>query len=217
MSYTVKVPGSCGELAQGYLNNSNFLISCPIDIYSEVTVEINKENDEIIKNIRLWDHRPLLTTYNQIQTLRQYYDFQNIDVDRYNIGGDYRQVMLGAREMNQDLLSGQAQTWINKKLKYTHGYGVTMSPVNMVTSEGLPEFFMSDIPTQVNVDIPLENAAIYYGEKTDEYVIANTDSTEFHYPQGDDNVYINYDGTGGVLAGSFIKKAVLRCGLRVVR
>ncbi len=173
-----------------------------------LTYEDLQENDEIIKNIRLWDHRPLLTTYNQIQTLRQYYDFQNIDVDRYNIDGDYRQVMLGAREMNQALLSGQAQTWINKKLKYTHGYGVTMSPVNMVTEEGLPEFFMKDIPTKVNVNIPLDNAAIYYGEKTDEYVIANTDSTEFHYPQGDENVYINYDGTGGVLMGNFIKKAV---------
>src|SRR6056297_345161 len=186
----------------------NDIQTTDFDVEDGLTYEDLQENDEIVKNIRLWDHRPLLTTYNQIQTLRQYYDFQNIDVDRYNIGGDYRQVMLGAREMNQDLLSGQAQTWINKKLKYTHGYGVTMSPVNMVTSEGLPEFFMSDIPTQVNVDIPLENAAIYYGEKTDEYVIANTDSTEFHYPQGDDNVYINYDGTGGVLAGSFIKKAV---------
>ncbi|HMA59795.1 MAG TPA: UPF0182 family protein [Halanaerobiales bacterium] len=186
----------------------NDIQTTDFEVEDGLTYEDLQENDEIVKNIRLWDHRPLLTTYNQIQTLRQYYDFQNIDVDRYNIGGDYRQVMLGAREMNQDLLSGQAQTWINKKLKYTHGYGVTMSPVNMVTSEGLPEFFMSDIPTQVNVDIPLENAAIYYGEKTDEYVIANTDSTEFHYPQGDDNVYINYDGTGGVLAGSFIKKAV---------
>jgi len=186
----------------------NDIQTTDFEVEDGLTYEDLQENDEIVKNIRLWDHRPLLTTYNQIQTLRQYYDFQNIDVDRYNIGGDYRQVMLGAREMNQDLLSGQAQTWINKKLKYTHGYGVTMSPVNMVTSEGLPEFFMSDIPTQVNVDIPLENAAIYYGEKTDEYVIANTDSTEFHYPQGDDNVYINYDGTGGVLAGNFIKKAV---------
>jgi len=167
-----------------------------------------QENDEIIKNIRLWDHRPLLTTYNQIQTLRQYYDFQNIDVDRYTIDGEYRQVMLGAREMNQDLLPGQAQTWINRKLKYTHGYGVSMSPVNMVTDQGLPEFFMKDIPTQVDVDIDLDNAAIYYGEKTDEYVIANTDSTEFHYPKGDENVFINYDGTGGVPMGNFIKKSI---------
>ena len=173
-----------------------------------LTLEELEENDEIIKNIRLWDHRPLLTTYNQIQTLRQYYDFQNIDVDRYTIDGEYRQVMLGAREMNQDLLPGQAQTWINRKLKYTHGYGVSMSPVNMVTDQGLPEFFMKDIPTQVDVDIDLDNAAIYYGEKTDEYVIANTDSTEFHYPKGDENVFINYDGTGGVPMGNFIKKSI---------
>ncbi len=186
----------------------NDIETTDFDVEDGLTYEDLQENDEIIKNIRLWDHRPLLTTYNQIQTLRQYYDFQSIDVDRYYIDGDLRQVMLGAREMNQDLLSGQAQTWINKKLKYTHGYGVTMSPVNMVSGEGLPEFFMSDIPTRVEVDIPLDNASIYYGEKTDEYVIANTDSTEFHYPQGDENVYINYDGTGGVPVGSLIRKSV---------
>ena len=186
----------------------NDIETTDFEVEDGLTYEDLQQNDEIIKNIRLWDHRPLLTTYNQIQTLRQYYDFQNIDVDRYNIDGDYRQVMLGAREMNQDLLSGQAQTWINKKLKYTHGYGVAMSPVNMISGEGLPEFFMSDIPTQVKVDIPLENEAVYYGEKTDEYVIANTDSTEFHYPMGDENVYINYDGTGGVQMGGFIKKSV---------
>jgi hypothetical protein len=186
----------------------NDIKTTDFQVENGLTQQELQENDEIIKNIRLWDHRPLLTTYNQIQTLRQYYDFQNIDVDRYTIDGEYRQVMLGAREMNQDLLPGQAQTWINRKLKYTHGYGVSMSPVNMVTDQGLPEFFMKDIPTQVDVDIELDNASIYYGEKTDEYVIANTDSTEFHYPKGDENVFINYDGTGGVPMGNIIKKSI---------
>ncbi|MDZ7672623.1 MAG: UPF0182 family protein [Halanaerobiales bacterium] len=173
-----------------------------------LTTEDLEKNSETIKNIRLWDPRPLLTTYNQIQSLRQYYQFQNVDVDRYNIDGEYRQVMLSAREMNQDLLSGQAQTWINQKLKYTHGYGVVMSPSNRLTSEGMPEFFMQDIPTKVNVNIELNNNSIYYGEKTDNYVIANTDSTEFHYPQGDNNIYVNYDGNGGVPMGGFFKKAI---------
>ncbi|MCF8001937.1 MAG: UPF0182 family protein [Halanaerobiales bacterium] len=167
-----------------------------------------QENEEIISNIRLWDSRPLLSTYSQLQELRQYYDFQNIDVDRYTIDGDYRQVMLSARELNQDLLSGQAQTWINRKLKYTHGFGVAMNGVNSVTDQGLPEFIIQDIPPKVNGDIQLDNNAIYYGEKTDEYVISNTDSTEFHYPQGDQNVYINYDGNGGVEMGNFLKKAI---------
>lgn len=188
--------------------NLNDIDSRDFRVENKLTKEELEENDEIVKNIRLWDHRPLLTTYNQIQTLRQYYEFPNIDVDRYNINGDYRQVMLGAREMNQDKLSGQAQTWINKKLKYTHGYGVAMSPVNKISGEGLPEFFMKDIPTKIDADIELDNEAIYYGERTDEYVIANTESTEFHYPQGDQNVYIRYDGDGGVPMGNFIKKAI---------
>ena len=167
-----------------------------------------QENEEIISNIRLWDSRPLLSTYSQLQELRQYYDFQNIDVDRYTIDGKYRQVMLSARELNVDMLSGQAQTWINRKLKYTHGYGVAMNAVNRVTDQGLPEFFIRDIPPKVDGDIELNNSAIYYGEKTDEYVISNTDSTEFHYPQGDENVYIRYDGTGGVEMGNFLKKSI---------
>ncbi len=173
-----------------------------------LTLDDLEENSEIISNIRLWDSRPLLSTYSQLQGLRQYYEFQNIDVDRYIIDGKYRQVMLSGRELNKDLLSGQAQTWINRKLKYTHGYGVAMSPVNRITEQGLPDFFIKDIPPKVGGDLVLDNSAIYYGEITDDYVIVNTDSTEFHYPQGDENVYINYDGSGGVEISSFIKKAL---------
>jgi len=173
-----------------------------------LTLEDLEENDEIISNIRLWDSRPLLSTYSQLQGLRQYYEFQNIDVDRYIIDGKYRQVMLSGRELNKDLLSGQAQTWINRKLKYTHGYGVAMSPVNRINEQGLPEFFIKDIPPKIEGDLVLDDSSIYYGEITDDYVIVNTDATEFHYPQGDQNVYINYSGTGGVEISSFIKKAV---------
>ena len=173
-----------------------------------LTLNDLEENDEIISNIRLWDSRPLLSTYSQLQGLRQYYEFQNIDVDRYIIDGKYRQVMLSGRELNKDLLSGQAQTWINRKLKYTHGYGVAMSPVNRINEQGLPEFFIKDIPPKIEGDLVLDDSSIYYGEITDDYVIVNTDATEFHYPQGDQNVYINYSGTGGVEISSFIKKAV---------
>ncbi len=166
------------------------------------------ENEEVISNIRLWDPRPLKSTYSQLQELRQYYEFANMDTDRYTIDGDYKQVMLSVRELNQNNLSGQAQTWINQTLKYTHGYGVAMSPVNRVTPQGLPEFYIQDIPPKTETDINLENASIYYGERTNNYVIANNNSQEFHYPQGDNNVYISYDGNGGVKLSSFFRKSI---------
>ncbi len=166
---------------------------------------LQKHND-IIKNIRLWDSRPILSTYSQLQELRQYYNFINVDIDRYNIDGEYREVLLAAREMDQTLLSNQAKTWINQALKYTHGYGLVMSPVNRVTSEGLPEFFIKDIPPQSSVDLKVDNASIYYGEKTDNYIIANNRSKEFHYPMGSENVYINYEGTGGIQLNNIFKK-----------
>ncbi len=168
------------------------------DIENDLNLNNLNKNKEIINNIRLWDSRPLLSTYSQLQELRQYYNFTNIDIDRYTINGDYRQVMLAGREMDQSLLSGQAQTWINQTLKYTHGYGLVMSPVNKVTPEGLPEFFIKDIPPKTNVDIDIENTSIYYGEKTNNYVITNSRSKEFHYPMGSKNVYTNYKGHGGI-------------------
>jgi len=185
------------------LNNvkiENFRVENNLDL------EDLKKNSEIINNIRLWDSRPLLSTYGQLQELRQYYNMINVDIDRYQINGEYRQVMLAAREMDQSLLSSQAQTWVNQTLKYTHGFGLVMSPVNRVTSEGLPEFFIKDIPPQSTVDIELDNASIYYGEKTNNYVIANNKSKEFHYPMGSENVYKNYGGTGGVQLNNTFKK-----------
>ena len=163
-------------------------------------------NEATINNIRLWDSRPLLSTYRQLQELRQYYKFVNVDIDRYQTNGEYRQVMLAAREMDQSLLSMPAQTWVNQTLKYTHGYGLVMSPVNKLTPEGLPELYIKDIPPQSELDIQIENPAIYYGEKTENYVISNNKTQEFHYPQGSENVYKNYQGAGGVVLNSFFKK-----------
>ncbi len=167
-----------------------------------------KKNSEIINNIRLWDSRPLLSTYGQLQELRQYYNMINVDIDRYQINGESRQVMLAAREMDQSLLSSQAQTWVNQTLKYTHGFGLVMSPVNRVTREGLPEFFIKDIPPQSTVDIRLDNTSIYYGEINNNYVIANNKSKEFHYPMGSENVYKNYGGTGGVQLNNTFRKLI---------
>jgi len=165
-----------------------------------------QENRNTIENIRLWDWRPLQQTYSQLQEMRLYYEFKNIDIDRYQIDGQYRQVMLALREMNQDQLPQQAKTWINQRLKYTHGYGVAMSPVNEVSGEGLPHFFLKDIPPVATTGIKVTRPEIYYGESDDGYVIVNTKTEEFDYPKGDGNAYSKYEGTGGVKINSIFRK-----------
>ncbi len=182
------------------------------ELKKELTANILSEKTETIDNIRLWDPRPLLSTYNQLQGLRPYYTFPNVDIDRYNINGEYRQVMIAGREVDQTKLNAQAKTWINQKLKYTHGYGVVMNPVNVVTPEGLPKFFIKNIPPESFTDLKINNASIYYGEMTNDYVIVNNKTKEFHYPMGSENEYYDYTGTGGVQLNSFFKKALY--GLR---
>jgi Uncharacterized conserved protein len=164
------------------------------------------ENDETINNIRLWDHRPLKDTYNQIQAIRLYYDFHDVDVDRYTINDNYRQVMLSARELSAEKLAVQAQTWVNRRLQFTHGYGVVLSPVNEVSAEGLPVLMIKDIPPTGELDI--ERPQIYFGERTNNYVIVNTKTQEFDYPMGGENVYGYYQGGGGVNVGSPIRRLV---------
>jgi len=162
------------------------------------------DNEATINNIRLWDHRPLKDTYNQIQSIRLYYDFHDVDVDRYTIDGDYRQVMLAARELSVEKLAGQAQTWVNRQLFYTHGYGIALSPVNEVSTEGLPNLMVKDIPPVGIFNI--EQPQIYFGEKTDHYVIVKTETEEFDYPIGDKNAFHHYAGQGGVSLRGFIRR-----------
>ncbi len=164
------------------------------------------KNEVTINNIRLWDHRPLKDTYNQIQSIRLYYDFNDVDVDRYIIDGDYRQVMLSARELSAEKLAGEAQTWVNRRLQFTHGYGVALSPVNEVSAQGLPVLLVKDIPPVG--DFNIEQPQIYFGEKTNDYVIVKTKTQEFDYPMGDENVYGYYQGEGGVSLDSFIRRSV---------
>ena len=147
-----------------------------------LTPEALLSQPETVRNIRLWDYRPLLQTYNQVQALRQYYAFNDVDVDRYDVAGRRQQVMISARELVPDRLSAEAQTWVNRKLVYTHGYGVAMSPVALVTADGLPEFFIKDLPPTGAISVTLPQ--IYFGELTDDYVVGNTKSPEFDYPQG---------------------------------
>lgn len=174
----------------------------------KIPPNIIEESSSTINNIRLWDWRPLKQTYNQLQGLRPYYNFKNIDIDRYKFDGNYHQVMIAARELEQNSLPLRAQTWQNIKLRYTHGYGLVMSPVNKVTPQGLPEFFIKDIPPKSSIQMKIVRPEIYFGELTDDYVIVNTKHQEFNYPSGDDNVYNNYDGKGGVKLDSIFKKAL---------
>jgi uncharacterized membrane protein (UPF0182 family) len=164
-------------------------------------------NSSTIKNIRLWDYRPLLRTYGQLQEIRLYYAFTDVDVDRYWLGDDYRQVTLVAREITPDELPQTAQTWVNRHLVYTHGSGVVLSPVNEVLEEGLPNLWVRDIPPQAShPELAVTRPEIYFGELTDEYVLVKTDELELDYPSGDQNVYASYEGAGGVVLNSFFKR-----------
>lgn len=166
-----------------------------------------KDNELTVDNIRLWDWRPLLATYEQLQLFRTYYAFNDIDVDRYEIDGMYRQVLISAREMDTRSLPSTAQTWVNTHLVYTHGYGAVMSPVDVVTSEGLPEFFLKDIPPAPEY-IELNEPGIYFGELTNDYVIVNTNTEELDYPSGDANIYTSYQGDTGVQLTGIISRLI---------
>ena len=168
-----------------------------------LSAEELQNNQATLQNVRLWDYRPLLSTYRQLQEIRAYYHFNDVDVDRYTLDGDYRQVMLAARELDLSRLSAQAQNWVNRRLNYTHGYGLAMSPVNVVTDNGLPQFFIQNIPPRSNVDLQPEQTAIYYGELTDSYILTGATNDEFDYPLGDTNATTRYAGQGGVPIGSF--------------
>ena len=159
---------------------------------------------ETINNIRLWDYRPLQLTYNQIQTIRTYYEFLDVDIDRYTINEQYRQVMLSARELSQSKLPDKAQTWINLHLLYTHGYGAVVNPVNTFTPDGLPSLVVKDVPPVGSVAIT--RPEIYFGQATTNYVFVKTKEKEFDYPKGDENAFAEYAGTGGVSIGSYLDR-----------
>jgi uncharacterized protein len=166
------------------------------------------KNKATIDNIRLWDYRPLLSTYRQLQEIRFYYRFNDIDVDRYILNGDYRQVMLSAREFDYTRVPSSAKTWVNQRLKYTHGYGLVMNPVNEVTPDGLPVLFVKNIPPVSQTDLKITEPAIYYGELTDDYIYTGMDTYEFDYPRGDENAFTKYDGLGGVPLNNWWRRLV---------
>lgn len=163
-----------------------------------LTPEILSRNGITIENIRLWDYRPLLSVYRQLQGLRLYYSFADVDIDRYDIGGVQRQVMLAPRELELSQLSPETRSWVNDHLIYTHGFGLVMNPVNRVSEEGMPEFFIKDIPPQTVPGLPVTEPRIYFGERTTHYVVVNTRVPELDYPKGEENVSTIYRGKAGI-------------------
>ena len=161
-------------------------------------------NATTIDNVRLWDHQPLLDTFGQLQEIRTYYDFVGVDNDRYRINGATRQVMLSPRELNSASLPNR--TWVNERLTFTHGYGLTLGPVNQVTREGLPELFIRNLPPETIPELPITEPSLYFGELSNDYVIVRTATREFHYPRGDDNVFTQYNGAGGVPIGTLARR-----------
>lgn len=168
------------------------------EVNNQLTLNDLKNNQETIDNIRINDYRPTIETYNQIQAIRSYYRFLDVDIDRYNINGKYTQVFLAPREIDINLLSDNAKTWINKHLKYTHGYGVALSPVNAVTAEGRPKLSIYNVPPVSDIDIKIHRPEIYFGELTNHHIFVNTKEKEFDYPKGNDNAETIYEGTAGI-------------------
>jgi len=179
---------------------------------AETTVEAADpaNNQPTLQNIRLWDVDALKDTLRQIQEIRTYYDFPDVDIDRYTIDGAQREVMLAARELNVEKLPESSRTWINQKLIYTHGYGITMNPVNGFTAEGLPNLLLSNMPVQsASASLKVTRPEIYFGELTDTDVYVKTRQQEFNYPQGDTNNLTSYQGTGGIELGGFLRRVLL--------
>jgi uncharacterized membrane protein (UPF0182 family) len=178
----------------------------PFDVDTKLSAADIANNDATIKNIRLWDHAPLLKTYSQLQQIRTYYKFFDVDNDRYMVNGQYTQVMLSPRELSYaDLPS---KNWINERLIFTHGNGITFGPVSRISKEGLPEFFVKDIPPVSLADIKVTKPEIYFGELSNEYVIVKTRVPEFSYPTATGNINTTYAGKGGVPLDSLLKKAL---------
>jgi hypothetical protein len=179
---------------------------------AETTVEAAEpaDNQATLQNIRLWDWHALQDTLRQIQEIRTYYDFPDIDIDRYAIDGTTREVMLAARELNVDKLPESSRNWINEKLIYTHGYGITMNPVNGFTPEGLPTLILSNMPVQSTVQsLTVTRPEIYFGEMTNTDVYVKTQQKEFNYPQGQSNNLTSYEGDGGILIGGFLRRMII--------
>jgi uncharacterized protein len=176
----------------------------PFAANKELSFADVRKNLSTIQNIRLWDEEPLLKTYSQLQQIRTYYHFNDVDNDRYTVNGNYLQVMLSPRELSYADLPNKS--WINERLVFTHGFGLALGPVSGITKEGLPEFYIKDIPPVTSAGPKVTRPEIYYGESPNDYVIVNTKTREFSYPTTNENVYSEYSGRGGVRLQSFLTR-----------
>jgi len=182
--------------------NLDQIAAKPFAAEQKLTFKTLEANKATIDNIRLWDWLPLSDTYAQLQEIRTYYKFHDLDVDRYWLDGSYQSVMLSARELRASLLPANAQTWVNRHVLFTHGNGAVMSPVTRKSTEGLPFFYLRDIPPVADGGPKIDEPRIYFGEESDDYVVVKASIPEFDYPKGKDNVYAAYDGSGGVPIGA---------------
>jgi uncharacterized protein len=188
------------------------VVEKPLSGEAHLTRADLERNAATIENVPLWNDRPLLDTFGQLQEIRTYYDFVAVDNDRYTIDGKYRQIMLSARELNSQSLP--SRTWINERLTFTHGYGLTLGPVNEVTREGLPVLFIRDLPPVSTADLAVTQPAIYYGELPNDHVFVKTRTEEFDYPRGEDNVFAPYKGEGGVLLSNTFRRLMFAIRFR---
>lgn len=176
---------------------------------SNITKDIVEKNQTVINSARIWDPRTLKDTYKEIQGIRPYYRFNDVDIDRYIINNSLREVMLSARELDKNLLPSDSRSWVNLHLKFTHGYGVCLSVVDESTTEGLPVLIVKDIPPKVEAQgIKITRPEIYFGELTNDYVFVNTSTEEFDYPKGNENVYTKYQGESGVKIDNLFRKMI---------
>ncbi len=179
------------------------------DVSGNVTREVLDANSDTMRNVRLWDWRALRANLKQQQEIRLYYSFGDVDIDRYVIDGDYKQVMLALRELDKSQLAPQSQTWVSRHLKYTHGYGLALTPVHELREQGRPRLLVRNIPAEIRADgIELNRPEIYYGEMTDDHVYVKTSEQELDYPSGDENVYTTYEGDGGVEMSSLLERFI---------
>ncbi len=189
--------------------NLDQVVAKPFPAEQNLTFKTLEANRATIENIRLWDWQPLSDTYAQLQEIRTYYKFHDLDVDRYWLGGAYQSVMLSARELKSSLLPPNAQTWVNLHVLFTHGNGAVMSPVTQKSGEGLPLFYLRDIPPVADGGPQIREPRIYYGQEKSDYVIVKGATPEFDYPKGNDNVYAAYDGAGGIPLWGMMRKIIL--------
>ena len=190
-----------------------------IDVdYQKMPTSLNSDAfNSTLNNVRLWNPGPLKSTLKQLQEIRLYYEFKSIDIDRYMINNAPQQVMLSVRELDINQISQQAQTWVNKHLMFTHGYGLCMVPVNQFNDEGLPELLIRDIPPISQTSISITQPEIYFGESTNHYVIANSKQKEFDYPKDNENRYTHYSGSGGIQLDSFFKRLLYAIKLKDIK